>query len=45
MSAELLTQDAAASILLAYTFAGGIGDPEGKGVAYALIGVTPSTFA
>ncbi|KAL8740214.1 MAG: hypothetical protein Q9184_008519, partial [Pyrenodesmia sp. 2 TL-2023] len=36
---------AAASTLLAFAFAGGIGAPEGKGVSYALISATPSTFA
>ncbi|KAL8847312.1 MAG: hypothetical protein Q9221_007657 [Calogaya cf. arnoldii] len=45
MSTELMTQDAAASALLAYAFAGGIGEPDGKGVTYALIGATPSIFA
>ncbi|KAI4136669.1 MAG: hypothetical protein L6R39_007672 [Caloplaca ligustica] len=45
MPTELMTQDAAASTLLAYAFAGGIGEPEGKGVSYALIDATPSTFA
>ncbi|KAL8916166.1 MAG: hypothetical protein Q9208_008667 [Pyrenodesmia sp. 3 TL-2023] len=45
MSTELMTQDAATSKLLAYAFAGGIGDPKGKGVSYALIGATPFTFA
>ncbi|KAL8910931.1 MAG: hypothetical protein Q9171_003836 [Xanthocarpia ochracea] len=45
MSNELMTQDEAASILLAYAFAGGIGEPEGKCVIYALIGATPSIFA
>ncbi|KAL8940546.1 MAG: hypothetical protein Q9211_002229 [Gyalolechia sp. 1 TL-2023] len=39
-----MTQDAAASTLLAYAFAGGLGEPEGRGVSYALIGATPSTF-
>ena len=45
MSVGLMTQDAAASTLLAYAFAGGIGEAEGKGVYYALIAATPSTFA
>ncbi|KAL9030183.1 MAG: hypothetical protein Q9196_001667 [Gyalolechia fulgens] len=44
MSAGLMMQDAAASTLLAYAFTGGLGEPEGRGVSYALIGATPSTF-
>ncbi|KAI4188580.1 MAG: hypothetical protein L6R41_002048 [Letrouitia leprolyta] len=44
MCTQLLTQDAAASALLAYAFSGGIGSPEGKGVSYALIGTSPTTF-
>ena len=44
MSTELLTQDEAASILLAYAFAGGIGEAKGKSVLYSPIGATPSIF-
>ncbi|KAL8648445.1 MAG: hypothetical protein Q9210_004985 [Variospora velana] len=45
MSTELLTQDAATSILLAYCFGGGIGASQGKSVSYSLFSATPSVFA
>ncbi len=40
-----MTQDEAASSLLAFIFSGAIGDPKGKGVGYALIEETPTTFS
>ena len=45
MPAELMTQDDAVVMLLAYAFSGAIGPGEGKGVTYALISKTPTTFA
>ncbi|KAL9016622.1 MAG: hypothetical protein Q9185_006034 [Variospora sp. 1 TL-2023] len=45
MSTQLMTQDAAASTLVAYAFGGGMGASEGKGVMYSLISETPSVFA
>lgn len=45
MSGELMTQEEAASALLAYVFSGAIGSPKGKGVAYALMKSTPTTFS
>ncbi|KAF2799240.1 hypothetical protein K505DRAFT_321309 [Melanomma pulvis-pyrius CBS 109.77] len=45
MSEELMTQDEAVSALLAYIFSGAIGPPKGKGVGYALIEATPTTFS
>ncbi|KAI0838584.1 hypothetical protein F5Y06DRAFT_268457 [Hypoxylon sp. FL0890] len=45
MPKELLTQDEAVSVLLTYVFSGAIGSTNGKGVGYALIDSTPSTFS
>ena len=45
MFEELMTQDEAVSALLAYIFSGAIGSPKGKGVGYALIEATPTTFS
>jgi hypothetical protein len=45
MSEELMTQDEAVSALLTYIFSGAIGSPKGKGVCYALIEATPTTFS
>ncbi|KAI4136582.1 MAG: hypothetical protein LQ341_005542, partial [Variospora aurantia] len=45
MPTELLTQDAAVSILLAYCFGGGIGASQGKAVTYSLSSATPSVFS
>ncbi|KAL7620888.1 hypothetical protein AAE478_008198 [Parahypoxylon ruwenzoriense] len=45
MPDELMTQDEAVSALLAYVFSGAIGSPKGKGVGYALIEATPTTFS
>ncbi|KAI3324464.1 hypothetical protein HD806DRAFT_492678 [Xylariaceae sp. AK1471] len=45
MSEGLMTQDEAASALLAYIFSGAIGSPKGKGVGYALIKATQTTFS
>ena len=40
-----MTQDEAVLALLAYIFSGAIGPPKGKGVGYALIKATPTTFS
>ena len=40
-----MTQDEAVVALLAYAFSGAIGSAKGKGVTYALIRNTPTTFA
>lgn len=40
-----MTQDEAAVALLAQAFSGALGPAEGKGVIYALISTTPTTFA
>ena len=40
-----MTQDEAASALLAFVFGGAIGSPKGKGVAYALVEGTHTTFS
>jgi len=45
MPVELMSQDDAAVALLAYAFSGAIGPAEGKGVIYALMSTTPTTFA
>ncbi|KAJ8125628.1 hypothetical protein O1611_g8010 [Lasiodiplodia mahajangana] len=45
MPDELMTQDEAVSALLAYVFSGAIGPPKGKGVGYALVEATPTTFS
>ncbi|KAI1455373.1 hypothetical protein F4805DRAFT_271315 [Annulohypoxylon moriforme] len=42
---EPMTRDEAVLALLAYVFSGAIGPPKGKGVGYALIEATPTTFA
>lgn len=44
MSKELMTQDEAVSILLAYALSGAIGSPKGKGVVYSLVDTTPTAF-
>jgi hypothetical protein len=40
-----MTQDEAVSALLAFMFSGAVGFPMGKGVGYALIEATPTTFS
>lgn len=40
-----MTKDEAASALLAYVFSGALGSAKGKGVGYALIETTPTTFS
>ncbi|KND91017.1 hypothetical protein TOPH_04427 [Tolypocladium ophioglossoides CBS 100239] len=45
MTGELMTQEEAVSVLLAYVFSGAIGSPKGKGVGYALMKATPTTFS
>ena len=40
-----MTQDEAASALLAHVFAGALGPTNGKGVAYALLESTPTAFS
>ncbi|KAK3337700.1 hypothetical protein B0T19DRAFT_348920 [Cercophora scortea] len=45
MSEHLLTQDEAVSALLAFVFGGAIGSSNGKGVGYALIEETHTTFS
>lgn len=40
-----MTQNEAVSALLAYMFSGAVGSPKGKGVGYALIEATPTTFS
>ena len=40
-----MTQDEAASALLAFVFSGALGSPNGKGVGYALIETTPTSFS
>ena len=45
MSVELMTQEEAASALLAYVFSGAIGSPKEKGVGYALMRTTPAAFS
>ncbi|EEQ27986.1 hypothetical protein McanCB56680_006208 [Microsporum canis] len=45
MSEELMTQDEAVSALLAFVYSSAIGSPKGKGVGYALIEATPTTFS
>ncbi|KAI0099681.1 hypothetical protein GGR51DRAFT_576126 [Nemania sp. FL0031] len=42
---EFMTQDEAMSALLASVFSGAIGSLKGKGVGYALIEATPTTFS
>ncbi|KAI1736652.1 hypothetical protein F4680DRAFT_451742 [Xylaria scruposa] len=45
MSKGLMTQDEAALALLAYVFSGAISSPKGKGVGYALMKATQTTFS
>ncbi|KAI0867770.1 hypothetical protein GGS24DRAFT_514640 [Hypoxylon argillaceum] len=45
MSKAFVTQDEAASALLAYIFSGAIGSSKGKGVGYALIKEDHNTFS
>ncbi|KAI9708790.1 MAG: hypothetical protein M1820_003745 [Bogoriella megaspora] len=45
MAEEYMTQDEAASALVAYIFSGAIGPSKGKGVCYALIQATATTFS
>ncbi|KAJ5630165.1 Aminoglycoside phosphotransferase [Penicillium herquei] len=45
MPEELMTQDEAASKLLAFMFSGALGPSKGKGVGYALIEATSSMFS
>ncbi|KAI0541620.1 hypothetical protein GGR58DRAFT_455543 [Xylaria digitata] len=45
MSEAFVTQDEAASALLAYVFSGAIGSSKGKGVSYALIKEDHNTFS
>lgn len=40
-----MTEDEAASALLAFVFSGALGSPNGRGVGYALIETTPTTFS
>ncbi|KAL1845308.1 hypothetical protein VTK73DRAFT_699 [Phialemonium thermophilum] len=44
MDAEVLTEDEAASMLVAHVFSGAIGPPRDKAVAYALVEATPTAF-
>ncbi|KAK0636618.1 hypothetical protein B0T17DRAFT_519523 [Bombardia bombarda] len=41
----LMTEDEAASALLAFVFSGALGSPKGRGVGYALMETTPTTFS
>ncbi|ROW05925.1 hypothetical protein VPNG_08000 [Cytospora leucostoma] len=45
MQGELSTQDEAVSALLAHVFSGAIGSAAEKGVAYALVESTPTSFS
>src|SRR6266566_1693626 len=45
MSGKLMTQEEAMSALLAYVFSGAIGSLKGKGMGYALMKATPTTFS
>lgn len=40
-----MTQDEAISALLGFIFSGALGSPKGKGVGYALVESTPTTFS
>lgn len=45
MFGELTTREEALPALLAYVFSVAIGSPKGKGVGYALMKTTPTTFS